>query len=105
MPYFAVSFHRRLIETKQIIESDSKIELVRRQVRLLQVHLQSMTACKINHSTILFQEGRPPFALHVRRKYVGLDTLQAFSNMEAGALLQPMKVRAHNKWNTQHPMG
>lgn len=37
MPFFAVSFHRHLVETKQILESDEKIELVRQQARLLQV--------------------------------------------------------------------
>ena len=37
MPFFAASFQRQLIENKELLESDSKIELLRRQVRLLQV--------------------------------------------------------------------
>mmetsp|Transcript_7394 Transcript_7394/g.18811 ORF Transcript_7394/g.18811 Transcript_7394/m.18811 type:complete len:1283 (+) Transcript_7394:321-4169(+) len=73
MPFFAASLQRQLILSKELLESDSKIDLLRRQVRLL-------------------QDGRLAFALHVRRKHIVLDAIQALASMKSDSLIQPMRV-------------
>jgi hypothetical protein len=55
-----------LTETKQLLESDAKIELLRRQIRLLQA-------------------GKAAVALHVRRKHLSQDALEAFRSMQPEA--------------------
>ena len=70
-PFFSVSQYKSLSDSKQLLESGEKIELLRRQARLYRQDVA--------------------FALHVRRAQIVEDALEAFKSVDVSAF-QPFHV-------------